>query len=163
MSDPTAGISRFQSAARGATRNISYIVLDALSPKRLSLGVKPFKRQRPIKHIMQIRDRKEGETDSLAIAKALTGSGRGAVGRGPLQLLGMIRLWNRETGELLGTRATFENGAWIFFTPDGRFDASDGASRFCRWVEETDSGLKASPLDSKKDRRVPNLITEVTR
>ncbi|HEX5706735.1 MAG TPA: caspase family protein, partial [Pyrinomonadaceae bacterium] len=82
-----------------------------------------------------------GHTESVT-GVAFTADGRRLVTGGDKR----VKLWDAATGEELASLVSLDEDDWVVFTPDGRFDASDGAQKLMHYVH----GLEVITLEQLK-------------
>jgi hypothetical protein len=69
-----------------------------------------------------------------------------------------VKIWDRQTGELLITLYSLNNDDWVVVTPDGRFDGSPNGIKLIHYVQNNSS----IPLDSFFDSfYTPQLFARV--
>jgi len=77
---------------------------------------------------------------------------------------GTTQLLNVETGKLLASLASFDDGTWAVFDPEGRFDTNqlDGGAQM-QWVVDDDP-MRALPLEIfTRDYYTPGLLARVMK
>ena len=74
-----------------------------------------------------------------------------------------INLWNVETGAKIATLVTVGDNDWAVVTPDGLFDASDGAQALMHFViSDPQTGYETISLNQLKSRYwVPGLLKKI--
>jgi len=77
---------------------------------------------------------------------------------------GTTQLLNVDTGKLMASLASFDDGTWAVFDPEGRFDTNqlDGGAQM-QWVM-ADDPMRALPLEIfMRDYYTPGLLTRVMK
>lgn len=71
-----------------------------------------------------------------------------------------VKIWSSQSGSLIATLMEFntDNHDWVIFTPDGRFDGSEGGYNRMQLVD----GMKVIPMESYFEKLyTPNLLSEM--